>query len=210
MWLCLATILTLSSVNVNGFTVVRAGFALGRTYVHQSPDSERADSYVNPDVFGAEFNQPSWVSDEGTEYRDYKGRVTRTITPEKREKAMRGYDRLRLAFIVDSIFVSLLGLCGVWYFGTYQDATSYIIGAALGIAYSILLSKFVEGIGNETRRTSQLGGLRFAPALLLVLLYAKNKGAISFIPEFVGFFTFQLGSLLQAFNTDPYGDGVED
>lgn len=167
-----------------------------------------------PDVFGSEFRRgPGWVGEEETEYTDYKGRVTRTITPEKRERAMRQYDQLRLSFVLDSVFVSALGLCGVWFFGTYQDATSYALGAVLGTFYSILLTRYVEGIGNEDRRSNLAGSLRFAPVILLVLLYSKNRTNLSFIPEFVGFFSFQLGSILQAFNTDAYGedgDGGEE
>jgi len=211
-----------------------------------------------PEVFGSEFSEsrPVWVDEENSVYTDYKGRVTRTITPEKRERAMQGFDKLRLSFVLDSVFVSCLGLCAFWAFGTYQDATSYALGALLGTMYSVLLSKvrnttttttttvgdipramtyraspppntppssyntihstpthtslshskFVEGVGNETRRTSQLGSLRFAPVILLVLLYSKNRESISFLPEFVGFFSFQLGSLLQAFNSDAYGE----
>ena len=95
-------------------------------------------------------------------------------------------------------------------FGTFKDAISYGIGTGLGTLYAILLSRYVEGIGTEDRRSKLLGPLRFAPVALLVLLYAKNKTVISFIPEFVGFFSFQISSFLQAYNDSLYGNEDDD
>ena len=67
------------------------------------------------DIFGAEFNEinynqlnpaPNWVADQDEEFRDYKGNVFRKITPEKRQKSMDGFEKARITFILDSIFVS--------------------------------------------------------------------------------------------------------
>ena len=167
------------------------------------------------DIFGAEFNEinynqlnpaPNWVADQDEEFRDYKGNVFRKITPEKRQKSMDGFEKARITFILDSIFVSILGFCAFWSFGTFKDATSYAIGTGLGTLYAFLLTRYVEGIGTDDRRSKLLGPLRFAPVVLIVLLYSKNKQTISFIPEFVGFFSFQISSFLQAFNESLYGD----
>ena len=94
-----------------------------------------------PDVFGSEFSEFSESRRGDSMYKDYKGRVTRTITPEKRERAMQGFDKLRLSFVLDSVFVSSLGLCAFWALGTYRDASSYALGAVLGTMYSVLLAK---------------------------------------------------------------------
>jgi hypothetical protein len=45
--------------------------------------------------------------------------------------------------------------------------------------------------------------------VLLILLYSKNKEYISIVPEILGFFTFQVASLLQIFNQDAYGESGE-
>ena len=167
------------------------------------------------DIFGAEFNEinynqlnpaPTWVADQDEEFRDYKGNIFHKITPEKRQKSMDGFEKARITFILDSIFVSILGFCAFWSFGTFKDATSYAIGTSLGTLYAFLLTRYVEGIGTDDRRSKLLGPLRFAPVVLIVLLYSKNKQTISFIPEFVGFFSFQISSFLQAFNDSLYGD----
>ena len=41
------------------------------------------------------------------------------------------------------------------------------------------------------------------------MLYSKNKETIAIIPEIIGFFSYQLGSFLQMFNTNAYGDDDE-
>ena len=177
------------------------------THLFQGPDCN--SNTGSNDVFGAEFlgeSLPGWVADTETEYTNYKGETFRTITPEKREVALAEFDRLRLTFVLDSMCVSFLGFCSVWVFGTLTDARGYALGALLGTAYSILLTRYVEGIGNDSRRSNLFGSLRFVPVILLVLLYSRNKTTISFIPEFVGFFSYQLGSLLQIFNKDAYGE----
>lgn len=150
---------------------------------------------VTPDMF-----------DYKGEYTDYKGRKFTACSPEKAAEAKSSFQRMRSTLVVDSIFVSILGLCAVWSVGLFKDAFSYSIGAGLGIAYMVLLGRYVGSIGSSERQSSALGGLRFAPVVLLVLLYSKNKTTISFIPEFLGFFSFQLASLLQAFNENLYKD----
>ena len=84
----------------------------------------------------------------------------------------------------------------------------------------MLLGGYVETLGGDAevddpdlqrrqKRAQTLGNIRFIPAIFLVLLYSKNKDTISFIPEFLGFFSYQLGSILQAFNTDAYGESTK-
>jgi hypothetical protein len=164
------------------------------------------------DIFGNEFRNSivttgisSKVETEFVPYdwkKELSKKDTKTISPEKRQKILRGYDNMRASFIIDSIFVSLVGFCAIWYLGTFKDAYSYGVGALLGASYAILLGKYVENLGKEQRSVG--GNLRFAPVILLVLLYSKNKETISIIPEIFGFFSYQLGSFLQAFNEDAY------
>ena len=156
-------------------------------------------------IFGAEFKE----EDKGililTKNKDglgYKEEKLKQIDPLRRQKVMTGYDNMRSSFVVDSIFVSLLGLCATWSFGTYRDAISYGIGALLGGAYAVLLGSFVEKVGSEEKNTS--GNLRFAPVILLIAVYSKNKEYVSILPELLGFFSYQIGSLLQIFNKGAY------
>ena len=152
------------------------------------------------EVFGSEFKaKETYLVKDKIGYKEVS-KVT--IESEKRIDIMKGYDNMRISFVADSIFVAMIGLCLTWGFGTYKDAVSFAVGSLLGGAYAILLGSFVEKIGSNEKNTS--GNLRFAPVILLIAIYSKNKDSISIIPELLGFFSYQVGSLLQIFNEDAY------
>lgn len=62
----------------------------------------------------------------------------------------------------------------------------------------------MEKIGSNEKNT--LGNLRFAPVILLIAVYSKNKEYVSIIPELLGFSSYQIGSLLQIFNEGAYDE----
>lgn len=156
-------------------------------------------------IFGAEFTVVEKVPQEEKTF--WRGNIQYTeITPEKRGKVMEGYDNLRVTFLLDNLFISALGLCLLWSFGTFKDAFSYSIGSVLGLGYAALLARYVESLGSKSGGGAGGGAARFAPVVLLILLYSKNKEYISIVPEIMGFFTFQVASLLQIFNEDAYGE----
>jgi len=171
------------------------------------------------DIFGAEFKRPasSAVGDDIDLEVYYRGKNQyKRISPVKRQKVMKGYDNLRVTFLLDNLFVSAIGLSCVWALGTFKDASSYGIGALLGVLYAALLGRYVENLGAGAEGGGGAGGgasggaARFAPVVLLILLYAKNKEYIAIIPELLGFFSFQIASLLQIFNDDAYGEEKDD
>lgn len=164
---------------------------------------------VDDTVFGSEFKSvDSAVPSEEKTY--WRGNIQYTeISPEKRGKIMKGYDNLRITFLLDNLFISVLGLCLLWSFGTYKDAFSYGVGSLLGLGYAALLARYVESLGSKNGGGAGGGAARFAPVVLLILLYSKNKEFISIVPEILGFFTFQVASLLQIFNEDAYGESEQ-
>ena len=200
------------------------------TIFSSAPTDAGADSVDEEDIFGSEFRNmppPSTTDDSSIstipsslasvvddpedisfylrKSKDgvgYKQEVNRILKPEGRAQVMKGYDQMRASFIEDSIFVSVMGLSLVLWFGTFKDAVSFGIGAVLGGFYAVLLSSYVEKLGNNERNTT--GNLRFAPVILLIAIYSKNKEYVNFIPELLGFSCYQIGSLLQAFNEDAY------
>jgi len=118
--------------------------------------------------------------------------------------AMNDYAQLRSTFLADSLFVSALGFSLAWYFGSFKDASSFAIGSALGICYSILLGRYVEKIGTSQKNRT-VDALRFAPVIILVALYGKFKLYVAIIPELMGFATsYQIATLLQIFNQNLY------
>jgi hypothetical protein len=171
--------------------------------------SSSTDDTINDEIFGAEFSDGNTgKTDEEKTY--WRGNIQYTeISPEKRGKVMKGYDNLRITFLLDNLFISALGLCLLWSFGTYKDAFSYGVGSFLGLGYAALLARYVESLGSKQGGGAGGGAARFAPVVLLILLYSKNKEYISIVPEILGFFTFQVASLLQIFNQDAYGESGE-
>ena len=127
---------------------------------------------------------------------------------QKRDEVMEGFQNARVTFLLDSIFVSVIGLCLTWYFGSFKDSYSYGIGSVLGLAYAALLGRYVESL--NTGEGSAGGSARFAPVILLIALYGKNKETISIIPELLGFFSYQVASFLQIFNEDLYKENEKE
>jgi hypothetical protein len=165
-------------------------------------------SSSSDDIFGAEFT-------EGPEYN-----APGTIRPSQRLKlkaekelveagirAREEYDKLRGTVLTDGIFLGLLGFSATWSLGTFKDASSFALGSGLGLLYTILLSQYVERIGSGERQSTAKDSLRFVPVILLIGLFGKFKLFISIVPELMGFFTtYQVASLLQAFNANAYGE----
>eukprot|EP00904_Undaria_pinnatifida_P003420 jgi/Undpi1/13079/HiC_scaffold_8.g02741.m1 len=96
-----------------------------------------------------------------------------------------------------------------------EAACSFSLGVALGTAYLVLLSRFVENLGKEESGGGREGGggggggpARLALAGLLVLLVSKNKESLEFIPALTGFFAYQVATLVQGVYTD--FDDIED
>jgi hypothetical protein len=161
---------------------------------------------MNDDIFGAEFTQvqqPSTVIPTQSIQNQQHPKVFRS-------EVMQEYQNLRSSIFMDSVLVATIGFSIVWFFGTYKDAYSYAIGSGLGLCYSLLLGKFVERIGTS-KENKAVDGLRFAPVVVLVGLYSKNKTDISIILELIGFISsYQLAGFLQIFNTDAYGERTEE
>ena len=172
-------------------------------------------SSIPDDVFGSEmaFIKKNSTSPSGeivisTMQLNGDIKKIKILPPEKRAEVMKSYDNARLTFIADSVFISLLGLSLTWCAGSFKDAYSYGLGSLLGIGYAVLLSRYVESVGSENR--SKGGSLRFVPVILLIVLYGKFKTYVNIIPELLGFFSYQLGSFVQIFNENLYGDEADD
>jgi hypothetical protein len=161
-------------------------------------------------LFGQEFTASVKAKTRDNTY--WKGKQIVVLPPQasakRQQRENERFTRAKVTFIIDSVYISLLGLCVTWYFGTPIDSFSYFIGSVLGLGYANLLTKFVEKLG--TAEKSVGGNARFIPVILLILVYAKNKETIHIIPELIGFFSYQAGSLLQIFNADLYGEEDED
>ncbi|CAM9701279.1 unnamed protein product, partial [Ectocarpus fasciculatus] len=136
------------------------------------------------------------------------------MLPEAIARQKRLYEKRKWRLIGDNVFLGLLGTAGAWGL-SLKAACSYGLGATLGTAYLVLLSRFVENLGNDNAdggggRGGGGGGgpARLALAGLLVLIVSKNKDTFDFIPAVSGFLAYQIATLVQGIYTD--FDELED
>jgi hypothetical protein len=149
------------------------------------------------EVFGAEMK--------------LKNKATNNLSRKiNRSQIMQGYERMRSQYLADSALIAVIGFSFVWFFGSLQDSLSYGLGSVLGLCYSVLLGKYVERLGTN-RENKAVDNIRFAPVIILVILYAKYKTLFAIIPELIGFvLSYQVAGFLQMFNEDPYGEMIEE
>ena len=62
-------------------------------------------------------------------------------SPEVKVRAAELYREESLSLVGDSIFLSLLGLCVAWGFGSLSTVLSYGVGTAIGTGYVVLLAQ---------------------------------------------------------------------
>lgn len=77
----------------------------------------------------------------------------------------------------------------VWWFYTFNTASSYLLGAATGVMYLRMLSKKVEGISPNGGQS--LGTGRFA-LLIIVIFVATRWDQLELVPVFLGFLTYKI------------------
>ena len=95
---------------------------------------EKGEEDINIDsIFGSEFVsintqivKPTIQQEEQDATITFK-KGERIVYPkrlptEKRNEIMKGFQNAKVTFLVDSIFVSLIGICLTWYFGTFKDS----------------------------------------------------------------------------------------
>eukprot|EP00752_Nemacystus_decipiens_P009001 g8035.t1 len=139
------------------------------------------------------------------------------LLPQEIARQKRLYEKRKWRLIGDNVFLGLLGTSGAWVV-SFKAACSYGLGATLGTAYLVLLSRFVENLGKDGQDGGGGGGgrgggggggpARLALAGLLVLIVSKNKETFEFIPALGGFLAYQVATLVQGIYTD--FDELED
>ncbi|CAM9507561.1 unnamed protein product [Choristocarpus tenellus] len=131
------------------------------------------------------------------------GATTEEMLPQVQEYQARLYQKRKFRLIGDHVFFGLLGTSAAWAF-SFKAACSYGLGSALGGLYIILLSRYVESLGNDGGTGGGGGGgsARLGLAGILVLLCSKNKEYLDILPSLAGFLMYQVASLTQAFYDD--------
>jgi len=135
------------------------------------------------------------------EVYQYEQKAQGALSVSAEEKARQAdlYLTRKNDLVGDTMFLSVLGLALAWGLGSMTAAFSYVVGAAIGTGYLVLLAQFTGAIGKEDAGEGGASSGRFALVFFLVLLYGKNKDVLDILPMLGGFFTYQLSSVAQAF-----------
>jgi hypothetical protein len=164
--------------------------ALTMSTDNESSRLQRTKAGSDPDFWTRQKDLMEEMTDSGR----------KSLKEEMREK----YAKRLLALVGDTAYFGFFIFCALW---TISDnpfvAFSYTIGAAMGLAYSYGLGRYVETLGESVDNTSSLqgagvGSARFAFLILLFVIVGRfrDSGLLE-IPAIAGFFTYQLASLSQ-------------
>ena len=114
------------------------------------------------------------------------------------------FARRRDYLLGDTVYISVLIFAALWGFANSAfTPISFAFGSLCGLAYSYGLSKFVESLGGsfedgDAVEGAGVGQARFAFLFLLVLFIGKYRSlGLQEIPSILGFFTYQLATLVQ-------------
>ena len=118
---------------------------------------------------------------------------------KRRETAK--FERRRNEVVGDHLFLGSLLIAAGWHFLPIKVLESYGVGVLFGGAYLYLLGRYVGSLGEATLDGAKEGGIgqaRFAVVGLLIAIAGKQREYLDFIPLLLGFFSYQLATLLQA------------
>ena len=118
---------------------------------------------------------------------------------KRRETAK--FERRRNEVVGDHLFLGSLLIAAGWHFLPVKVLESYGVGVLFGGAYLYLLGRYVGSLGEATLDGAKEGGIgqaRFAVVGLLIAIAGKQREYLDFIPLLLGFFSYQLATLLQA------------
>jgi hypothetical protein len=148
---------------------------------------------------GGNRNAEFWAR-QNTIAEQLKSSSEKSLKREQMEK----YEQRSLALVGDTAYISFFLCAGVWMiFDNPLTAFSYLLGAAMGLAYTYGLAKYVAALGGSaddenTVQGAGVGGARFAFLILLFIIVGRFRDeGLQEIPAISGFFTYQIASLFQ-------------
>lgn len=105
------------------------------------------------------------------------------------DNGMQDYYSLQQELLLLTVGAALLTFACVWWFYTFNTASSYLLGAVTGMMYLRMLSKKVATLG--TGGNQSLGTNRFA--LLIILIFvAARWNQLQLLPAILGFLTYKM------------------
>lgn len=133
-------------------------------------------------------------------------------SPPSTEGDLTEYKKIKNRLLNDTLFMGGLGLCGAWYVGDLKIVTSFALGAALSVAYVLLLSRSVDRMADAAKAqggggvADPLQAARVGLLAVTVIGAAKNSDKLSVLPVIFGFFTYKLATLLPLLTGEAFED----
>ncbi|ABW25932.1 MULTISPECIES: hypothetical protein [Acaryochloris] len=108
--------------------------------------------------------------------------------------SMDDFYQLKNGLIISSSVIAGLFFGPVWWMYSLKVASSYLLGASVGVLYLRILAKNVEqlGSGNTQVGKGQLG------VFVLLIVVATQWNQLDVLPVFLGFLTYKVGILVFA------------
>jgi len=108
--------------------------------------------------------------------------------------SMDDFYQLKNGVIISSSVIAGLFFGPVWWMYSLKVASSYLLGASVGVLYLRILAKNVEqlGSGNTQVGKGQLG------VFVLLIVVATQWNQLEVLPVFLGFLTYKVGILVFA------------
>jgi len=102
---------------------------------------------------------------------------------------MDDFYQLKNGLIISSAVIAGLVFGPVWWIYSLKVASSYLLGASVGVLYLRILAKNVEQLGTENTQVGkgQLG------VFVLLIVVAARWNQLEVLPVFLGFLTYKVG-----------------
>jgi len=165
-----------------------------------------------PSVSEQYSNAAAYVREKGVNVGGDEGfgqRVTEAQLELQRmqDAGMKDYEELKKELVADTLLLGSMALSISLAFFDDKISLSYGLGMLGSIAYSFLLTRTADRLGEQGGRSTLFDPgtpARFGILLVLIIACAKNKEALNILPVLFGFFVpYKLASLRPAFVSPP-------
>ncbi len=102
---------------------------------------------------------------------------------------MDDFYQLKNGLIISSSVIAGLIFGPIWWIYSLKVASSYLLGASVGVLYLRILARNVEQLGSENAQVGkgQLG------VFVLLIVVATQWNQLDVLPVFLGFLTYKVG-----------------
>ena len=167
----------------------------------------RLDDFIKQGEAEAKYGPGRYaqIQEDLTNFAIDKERIAR-----KREYSTKVYEALKKQVLLDHVFLSLMGLAGIWMVFDLETVRSFGLGTGLGFFYLILSQRSADNFGATSLEETKSGPPSLVVPILLVLIVGKNPALFNFLPALAGFVVEKLAVLAQGAYPNDFGLSEQD